>query len=121
VSNQKGIENIGRIAREGLQCMGIERGGSGHNAFSRIGASKMAKPPTRLVSTMIPPPKIYFQRGQLEVYNRSEPVQISTRETADTRRYIEGNVSTAWKTAPWIKVSYVSGIPPKGAIVDSLV
>jgi hypothetical protein len=120
-SNRKGIEQIGRIAREGLQCLRIERGGGGEDAIPRIARNKGFSPPIVLEMGEIPPPKIYAQMGRVEVRDASQPLRTDWHDTADTRRYTEGKVDiTAWKVKPSIDIFVVPG-DVRGAIVDTIV
>jgi hypothetical protein len=119
-SNRKGIEQIGRIAREGLQCLRIERGGGRGAAISNIARYKGFDPPIVLEVGDIPPPKIYAQMGQIRVYDRTEPVRTEWHDTADTRRYTEGAISTTWRVKPSIDIFVIPG-DVRGAIVDTLV
>jgi len=120
-SNQKGIAQIGRIAREGVMCMRIERGGSGERAISRIARNKGLEGFRRAEMADIPPPKITAQMGSVQIYDRSGKVQTNTYETADTQKYTSGVVTHTWGVKPWMNISFIPGTPPGGAFVDSIV
>jgi len=122
-SNQKGIEQIGRIAREGRMMMSVERGGGGDTALPRIARDRGRKPHANLVVQEIPQPKFYVQPGEVKIYDRSGTVQTSTYETADTQRYIPGGVTVTLGVRPSIDISIAPGTEypnPKQALVDLL-
>jgi hypothetical protein len=122
-SNRKGIEQIGRIAREGLHLMAIERGG---RVIPHIARNKGFDPPIVLEVRQIPPPRIDAQMGQVEIHDRSRPVRTQWLDTADTRRYTAGSVGITWGVRPSIDISVVPGtelqyLDTRGSIVDTLV
>lgn len=123
-SNQKGIEQIGRIAREGLQFLRIEKGGD--RAIQNIARSKGFDPPITLEVTSIPPPKIFAKMGKLEIQDQSQPIKVEPRDTPDTRKYTPGDVSVAVGVQPSIFISVVPGtelkyLDTRGSIVDTRV
>ena len=107
-SNQRGIEQIGRIAREGLEMMRIERGGSGHGAIPRIAARKGMKNGYVTLKD-IAPPNISAQMGEVKIRDVSGKIETKWLETADTTRYTPGYVSITWGLKPSLEISVVPG------------
>jgi hypothetical protein len=121
-SNQKGINQIGRIAREGLQCLRIERGGSGEGPIiAQIARNKGFKQPIHLEVRDIPKPKTHAIMGTVDIQDASEPIRSDTVKTRDTQRYTPGTVDiTAWKDKPFVDIFLIPG-DVRGTIVDCIV
>lgn len=109
-SNQRGIAQIGRIAREGLEIMKIERGGGGGwDAARRIARNKGMKGPARLTIKAVTPPDIDVQPGTVQTRDASVKVQTTVREGADTTRYTPASVSITWRTRPTVEFTFIPG------------
>jgi hypothetical protein len=109
-SNQRGIAQIGRIAREGLQIMKIERGGGGGwDACRRIARSKGMKGPAQLTIKTVAPPNINAQMGEVTVRDESRRVQTTAQKGADTTNYTPASVSITWRTQPLMEITFIPG------------
>jgi hypothetical protein len=109
-SNQRGIEQIGRIAREGLQIMKIERGGGGGwDACRRIARSKGMKGSARLTIRAAAPPVINAQMGTIETRDESVRVRTTVNRGADTTRYTPASVDITWRERPSIEIRFIPG------------
>ncbi|MCL2002600.1 MAG: DUF6470 family protein [Oscillospiraceae bacterium] len=117
--SQRANEQIGRIAREGLELMKIERGGGGKDAIQRIARNKGRKN-VRLTIKPVTPPSISAQMGTVAVRNESATVRTAVQEGADTTRYTPASVAVTWKTRPSIEITVIPG-GHTGVNVDELV
>jgi len=116
-SNQRGIEQIGRIAREGLEIMEIERGGRGEGAIQRIARNKGRKD-VRLTIRAAALPNINVRPGAVNIRDESTKVQSTTRKGADTTRYVPSSISISWKQKPAIELTFIRG-SYKGVNIDT--
>ena len=106
--NQKCIEQIGTIAREGVEMMRVERGGGGDTAIQRIAAREGYKD-ARLTIKNVAPPVIGAQMGKVDIQDVSQRVRTEWHETEDTSRYIRGSVTVTWGIRPSIEITVVPG------------
>jgi hypothetical protein len=106
--NSKALEDIARIAREGLELMSIERGGGGENAIQRIARRKMDTH-TRVVIAAIAPPETSVQMGEVRTWDASEKLQTKWSEGKSTQRYTPGFVSYSWHVKPSLDIFIVPG------------
>jgi hypothetical protein len=118
-SNQRAIEQIGRIAREGLAIMKIERGGGGEDAIQRIARNKGMKN-VRLTIRPVTPPRISARPGTVHARDESTRIQATVQEGADTTRYTPASVNISWRTRPSVEITLIPG-NHTGLIVDQVV
>ena len=106
--NQKCIDQIGMIARKGVEMMRIERGGGGDTAIQRI-AARTGYKDARLTIKNVAPPDIGAQMGRVDIQDVSQRVRTEWREEEDTSRYIRGSVTVTWGVRPSIEITVVPG------------
>jgi hypothetical protein len=117
--NQRAIQQIGRIAREGLQIMKIEQGG-GWNAARQIAKNKGMKGPPRLTIKAVTPPNISAQPGTVSIRDASQKVRTTVQEGADTTRYTPATIAISWRTVPTVDFTFIPG-SQAGINVDEFV
>ncbi|MDR0292698.1 MAG: DUF6470 family protein [Oscillospiraceae bacterium] len=108
-SMQRGTNQIGRIAREGLEMMRIERGGSGEGAIQRIAARKGYQD-VRVTIKNVAPPEITGILGTIDLQDASAEVRIEWSDLAQkTARYVPASVAVSWSVEPSFEIVVVPG------------
>jgi hypothetical protein len=103
---QRGIDQIGRIAREGMHFLRIEQGG---NPISEIASTKRREMP-KITLRAVERPEISFVPGS--VTNKPDVMTLESNwEYIESQsEYVPGEVVVSWGTRPSIEITVEPGV-----------
>jgi len=121
VSEQRGIQKIGDIAREGLEFLRVERGG---NPIARQAAAIGLKD-VQVTIAPIPLPEISFTQGDLQVSADINTLETRWQYDDGKSGYTPGKVTVSVAQYPRIEITVEPGVelhfpsPTEGKYVDT--